>query len=149
MGIVINKSQSLNSLFSSPLPSGPNTIDILPSKFSSIAGSSSGFKKWRKEILLPFSLLPEVPTTRLESFTADSISSKNLALSNTDCACLALFLTSSDQFGSLPTILKSKNPKFIIERATAPIFPSNWGLTNTIETLFEYSGAGTSSISPI
>ena len=110
-------------------------MEIFPSKLFSISGKSSGSKKCLKDILLPFSLLPDVPTTRLVSETADSISSKNFALSNTDWACLALLRTSSDQLGSLPTILKSEKPKFIIERATAPMFPSNCGLTSMIDTL--------------
>src|SRR5437867_1346795 len=129
-GIVINRSHRRNSSSRRPKSSRPKRRETRPSILASRDAKSRGVTEIRANRFSLSVSTPEVPATKSVSFNAASRSPTLRAASRISMPRIARRRASAPSRHGF-TRTKSSAPKFLIDRATAPTFPSFFGSTRT------------------
>src|SRR5947199_2640522 len=129
-GIVITRSHRRNSSSRRPKSSRPTRRETRPSILASRDAKSRGVTEIRANRFSLSVSTPEVPATKSVSFNAASRSPTLRAASRISMPRIARRRASAPSRHGF-TRTKSSAPKFLIDRATAPTFPSFFGSTRT------------------
>src|SRR5436309_601403 len=129
-GIVINWSHRRSSSSRSPKSSRPKRRETRPSILATRDAKSRGVTEIRANRFSLSVSTPEVPATKSVSFSAASRSPTLRAASRISMPRIARWRASAPSRHGF-TRTRSLAPKFLIDRATAPTFPSFFGSTRT------------------